>query len=64
MAEVTTSECAFMLHQAGLEVTEAQANDLHRDYSLVRPMAERVRRPRDREAEPAHLFTFERRRGR
>lgn len=64
MAEVTASEFAFMLRQVGLAVTEAQASELREGYGLIRAMAERVRRPRDREAEPAHIFVVEGHRGR
>jgi hypothetical protein len=64
MAEISASEFAFMLRQAGLAVTEAQASELRDGYDLIRAMAERVRAPRDREpldreAEPAHLFVAE-----
>jgi hypothetical protein len=64
MTEVTASEFAFMLRQVGLAVTEAQASELRDGYGLIRAMAERVRGPRDREAEPAHLFVVEGHRGR
>jgi hypothetical protein len=43
-----------------LELTEAQTNDLREGYRLLRTMADLIRVPRDREAEPAHIFAFDR----
>jgi len=47
------------LRRIGLLMGEEEKSELFHGYSLIRTMAVRVRSvPRDREAEPAHVFTF------
>jgi hypothetical protein len=48
----------FLLARAGLVVTPADRAELKSVYRGVAAMAERVRRPRDHMAEPAHCYGF------
>jgi hypothetical protein len=41
---------------AGLKLTPEQFEELRQGYSFVERMKRSVRRPRDRAAEPAHIF--------
>jgi len=59
--EPTPSREEFECHlrRIGLLMREEEKSELFHGYGLVRTMAARVRSvPRDREAEPAHIFTF------
>ena len=49
-------ELEFLARRAGLTLTEEQTTELLVVYDRVRAMAERVRQPRGRAAEPAHIF--------
>jgi hypothetical protein len=46
----------LLVEQAGLKLTPEQFEELRGAYPLVERMARTVRRPRDRAAEPAHIF--------
>lgn len=59
-ATISKQDFAVLMSQAGLSLTEEQTEDLRQAHKLVRAMAERVRTPRGREAEPAHIFVFPR----
>jgi hypothetical protein len=48
----------FLLARAGLDLTAAQKAELKTVYAGIAAMAERVRKPRGRMAEPAHVYTF------
>jgi hypothetical protein len=48
----------FLLARAGLDLTDAEKAELKRVYPSVALMAERVRKPRGRMAELAHVYTF------
>jgi hypothetical protein len=48
----------FLLARAGLSLTDAQKAELKRIYPGIADMAERVRKPRGRMAEPAHAYGF------
>jgi hypothetical protein len=58
MAEPTISaeRFAFLVDQAGLRLTPEQFAELRQGYRFVERMQRSVRRPRDRAAEPAHIF--------
>jgi hypothetical protein len=58
MAEPTISaeRFAFLVDQAGLRLTPEQFAELREGYRFVERMQRSVRRPRDRAAEPAHIF--------
>ncbi len=45
-----------LVRVARLSLTDAQTAELHQAYRYVEAMAETVRTPRDRAAEPAHVF--------
>jgi hypothetical protein len=48
----------FLLVRAGLNLTDAQKTELKTVYTGIAAMAERVRQPRGRMAEPAHAYGF------
>lgn len=61
MSEETIGKEAFaaILAEAGLtKLSDEQVEDLRAAYKYVKEMKERVRTPRGREAEPAHIFTI------
>jgi hypothetical protein len=58
MAEELISKERFteLVERAGLKLTPEQFEELRQAYPLVERMARTVRRPRNRAAEPAHIF--------
>jgi hypothetical protein len=48
----------FLLARAGLDLSEAQKAELKTVYPGIAAMADRVRQPRGRTAEPAHVYNF------
>ncbi|HEX3860471.1 MAG TPA: hypothetical protein VHY35_02110 [Stellaceae bacterium] len=48
----------FLLARGGLTLSDAQKADLKSVYPGIAAMAERVRQPRGRMAELAHVYTF------
>ena len=58
MAEqpISLERFRLLVEQAGLKLTPEQFEELRTAYPLVERMARTVRRPRDRTAEPAHIF--------
>ena len=56
--EITDEALEFLLARAGLSLSEAQKAELKTIYAGIAEMAERVRQPRGRMAEPAHIYTF------
>jgi hypothetical protein len=57
-AEIPTEAFEFLLARAGLQLTDEQKAELKTVYAGIAQMAERVRRPRGRMAEPAHVYDF------
>ena len=55
---LTDDVVEFLLARAGLALTEGQKADLKSVYAGIAAMAERVRKPRGRMAEPAHIYDF------
>ena len=53
---ISTERFAVLVDRAGLKLTPEQFAELRQGYHLVERMARNVRRPRDRAAEPAHIF--------
>jgi hypothetical protein len=47
---------AVLVERAGLHLTPEQFAELRQAHYLVERMIRTVRRPRDRAAEPAHIF--------
>jgi hypothetical protein len=62
MAEGTISPERFtiLVERAGLKLTPEQFEELRQAYRQVERMQRSVRRPRDRAAEPAHIFVHPR----
>ena len=57
MSEPISSErFGFLVERAGLKLTPEQFEELRQGYRFVERMIRTVRRPRDRAAEPAHIF--------
>jgi len=56
--ELTDQALDFLLARAGLNLTPAQKADLKSVYPAVAEMAERLRKPRGRMAELAHVYDF------
>ncbi len=53
-----TEALDFLLASAGLNLTEAQKADLKTIHHGLAAMKARVRQPRSRTAEPAHIYGF------
>lgn len=58
MPEINDAALEFLLARAGLDVSEAQKAELKTVYAGIVELAERVRKPRGRMAEPAHIYEF------
>jgi len=56
--EIDDAALAFLVARSGLELSEAQKAELKTVYAGIAAMAERVRKPRGRMAEPAHIYNF------
>jgi hypothetical protein len=59
MAELISDQrWAFLLERAGLDPNKAPERfaELREGYRLIERLQRTVRRPRDRAAEPAHIF--------
>ena len=57
-ADITDQALDFLLARAGLDLSAAQKADLKTVYPGIAAMAERVRKPRGRMAELAHVYNF------
>jgi len=55
-SEISDEALDFLLARAGLNLTPAQKADLKSVYAGIAAMAERVRKPRGRMAELAHVY--------
>lgn len=61
MAEPISAErFTILVERAGLSLTPEQFEELREAYPQVERMQRNVRRPRDRAAEPAHIFVHPR----
>jgi hypothetical protein len=58
MAEIDDATLDYLLARAGLAATDAQKTGLKAAYAHVAAMADRVRKPRGRVAEPALTYGF------
>jgi hypothetical protein len=56
--EIGNEAFEFLLARAGLNLTPEQKAELKSVYAGIAEMAERVRKPRGRMAEPAHIYDF------
>lgn len=57
---ISRERFAVLVEQAGLKLTQEQFEELREGYRFVQRMQRVVRRPRDRAAEPAHIFVHPR----
>ena len=53
---ISPDRFAVLVERAGLKLTPEQFEELRQGYRYVERMIRSVRRPRDRAAEPAHIF--------
>src|SRR5712691_5716924 len=53
---ISPERFAVLVDRAGLKLTPEQFEELRQGYRFVERMIRSVRRPRDRAAEPAHIF--------
>jgi hypothetical protein len=53
---ISPERFAVLVERAGLKLTPEQFEELRQGYGFVERMIGSVRRPRDRAAEPAHIF--------
>jgi hypothetical protein len=53
---ISPERFAVLVERAGLKLTPEQFEELRQGYGSVERMIGSVRRPRDRAAEPAHIF--------
>jgi hypothetical protein len=58
MPDINDEALEFLLARAGLRLTDEQKAELMTVYAGIAKMAERVRKPRGRIAEPAHVYNF------
>ena len=57
---ISPERFALLVERAGLKLTPQQFEELRQGYRFVERMIRTVRRPRDRAAEPAHIFVHPR----
>jgi hypothetical protein len=53
---ISPQRFAVLVERAGLKLTPEQFEELREGYRFVERMVRTVRRPRDRAAQPAHIF--------
>jgi hypothetical protein len=58
---ITEAEFSFLMRRAGLRLSATQLAELYRVHANIEQMAENVRKPRTIDAEPALIFTIEKR---
>jgi hypothetical protein len=56
--EINDDALDYLLARAGLDLTAEQKAELKTVHAALAAMAERVRKPRGRMAEPAHAYGF------
>jgi hypothetical protein len=56
--EIDDAALDYLLSRAGLTLSEEQKAELKNVSAAIAAMAERVRKPRGRMAEPAHTYGF------
>lgn len=56
--DISDEALDFLLARAGIELTPAQKAELKTVYGGIAEMARRVRQPRGRMAELAHVYNF------
>ena len=58
---ISRDRFVVLVERAGLKLTPEQFEELRQGHRFVERMIRTVRRPRDRAAEPAHIFVQPRR---
>jgi hypothetical protein len=56
--EIDDAALDYLLARGGLSLSEEQKSELRNVSAAIAAMAERVRKPRGRMAEPAHIYDF------
>jgi hypothetical protein len=57
-ADIADEALEFLLARAGIDLTDAEKAELKTVYAGIAQMAARVRQPRGRMAELAHVYNF------
>jgi hypothetical protein len=57
-SEINEAALDYLLARAGLDLTDEQKAELKSVHAALAALAERVRKPRGRMAEPAHIYDF------
>jgi hypothetical protein len=57
-ADISDATLDFLLARSGLDLSDAEKAELKAVYPGIAAMAERVRQPRGRMAELAHVYNF------
>jgi len=57
-ADISDEALRFLLDRAGIDISEAEKAELKTIYEGIAEMARRVRQPRGRMAELAHVYNF------
>jgi len=57
-SEINDAALEYLIARAGLDLTDEQKAELKTVHAALAPLAERVRKPRGRMAEPAHSYGF------
>jgi uncharacterized membrane protein len=57
---ISAERFTVLVERAGLKLTPEEFEELRQAYRQVERMQRSVRRPRDRAAEPAHIFVHPR----
>jgi hypothetical protein len=56
--EINDGALDYLVARAGLSLSEEQKAELKNVHAAITAMADRVRKPRSRMAEPAHTYGF------
>ena len=57
-SDIDDAALDYLLARAGLDLTAEQRAELKTVHTALAAMVERVRKPRGRMAEPAHVYDF------
>jgi hypothetical protein len=57
-SEINDAALEYLIARAGLDLTNEQKAELKTVHAALSALAERVRKPRGRMAEPAHSYGF------
>ena len=57
-SDINDAALEYLLARAGLTLTAEQKAELKTVHAVIAALAERVRQPRGRMAEPAHIYGF------